>query len=796
MITKQSPSQFYPEFPIHETAVEFIEKPQESIEQHLWRRVCGYELAAIIRRKASQEDAAETVKNQKHMITTLLSALAPGQRAIFEYGGGKGRPFGMRVFGEMETSNEGEHLNLQEMVAASLNFGSAEYRFRKLGDFSDANSGEPMIHHVDIRPEGFTLRRSTSPVGFEEKQQSEVMAEAVVHLPEYLDAQRVSIPLVKLIQSAVHPLQLLITLEPIRLSPTDVVCLEQALKGGRSSHGSGYWSESLEGAASLWIRERQGFRLGCRIRSSLPVSVAFLNLLAREIFPVSNRVTFNVNSTDNEAVGATIDAKMDLDLSSCVPVSMSAPMLFPVPSDMSQHGVRGFYNPKVPTLPGNGILLGSISEHQESQEVRIGMAERNRHVYILGATGAGKSTLLFNSVMQDILNGEGVCLIDPHGDLYRDVLEAIPKNRARDVILFDPCNRESAPGLNLLECTGPFRDAQVNFVINEMCALLEKIYNMEVCGGPMFEQYFRSALQLVMSNPDKPSTLIDLSAVFEHRAYRESLINACGNPLLADFWGMAERVTGEPQLSNIAPYIVSKLNMFVHNALLRPIVGQTRSTIDFRQVMDKRKILLVNLARGALGEIDLKLLGMVLLTKLVCAAMTRMDLPPAKRTPFMVYVDEFQNFTTDASASLLSESRKFGLCLTLAHQNLSQLSVGKENDMVMQSLLGNVGSTVFFRLGAPDAEKLAIYAQPEFGREDLQSLPNYHAAARVLGADGPSLPFVFKTHPPMAAKQTRVAAQIRRNQIRYSTPIIEVEKAIIERRECIKRMSSPRPKPE
>jgi len=389
--------------------------------------------------------------------------------------------------------------------------------------------------------------------------------------------------------------------------------------------------------------------------------------------------------------------------------------------------------------------------------------------------------------MQDIRNGAGICLIDPHGDLYEQVLRAIPARRAKDVILLDPSERARAVGLNLLDCSGSHREMQMSFVINEIMALLDKLYDMRVCGGPMFEQYFRGALQLVMNDAAAPGTLVDVSAVFEYKAYRDSLIKKAGPSLLSDFWRMAERSGGEASLANIAPYIVSKLNAFVHNAMLRPIIGQTTSTIDFRQIMDDRRILLVNLSRGALGELGMKLLGTVILTKLLCSAMSRLDTPPHLRTPFHLIVDEFQHFTTDATASLLAESRKFGLCLTLAHQNLSQLSTHESKDHIVHSVLGNVGSIVLFRLGAPDAEKLAVYTKPGFGPEDLQTLPNFHSAARILTRSGPSAPFVFRTNPATRIRTSPTAQrQIAEARLRYTRATAEIEEEIRKRREDIR----------
>jgi DNA helicase HerA-like ATPase len=431
--------------------------------------------------------------------------------------------------------------------------------------------------------------------------------------------------------------------------------------------------------------------------------------------------------------------------------------------------------------------MGCVRDGHLEQKVRLWHTERSRHLYILGATGTGKSTLLYNLITQDIHRGEGACLVDPHGDLYRQVRDSIPSHRVDDVVLLDPSDREWAVGINLLECNGSHRDVQMNFLINELTKILDRLYDMRLVAGPIFEQFFRGALQLLMEDSNGQATLVDLPTVFENQKFRSAMVKRSNNPLLADFWKMAEETRGDHALANIGPYITSKLNLFVHNALIRPIIGQPRSTVDFRTLMDNRKILLVNLARGALGELDTRLLGMVVMTKLISAAMSRLDVACSHRKPFMVYVDEFQNFTTDATASLLSESRKFGICLTLANQNLEQLSAGKGQENLVHSVLGNVGSMVLFRLGAPDAEKLAIYTRPNFGPEDLQRLPNFHAASSLLTPTGPTESFVFQTYPASRRRaESAVTERMEKARQQYSTSTEAVEEDIRNRREAIR----------
>jgi hypothetical protein len=367
---------------------------------------------------------------------------------------------------------------------------------------------------------------------------------------------------------------------------------------------------------------------------------------------------------------------------------------------------------------------------------------------VLGATGTGKSTLLANMICQDIREGRGVCLIDPHGDLYDQIVESLPLSRAKDVVMFNPSQLDHAPGLNVLECTGPHRSIQVNMAINDLLKTFDRMYDMRAAGGPMFETYFRNALLLLLESGLPAVTLMELSLVFESKDYREFLLARCKHPSIVGFWrDIAEKTGGDSSLANIAPYITSKLNAFTCNALIRPIIGQAESTIDFREIMDRQGILLVKLPKGLLGEFDAQLLGSFVLSRIFSAAMGRASVPAHKRPPFHLYVDEFQNFVNDGVAFMLAEARKYGLNLTLANQNLSQLAANTGRQNLVDAVLGNVGSLIAFRVGPPDAEKLRLYTEPEFSALDLQGLPNYHAVGRIMTKRGPTRPFIFATLP-------------------------------------------------
>ena len=537
---------------------------------------------------------------------------------------------------------------------------------------------------------------------------------------------------------------------------------------------------ALEHHLKHWLLNPSGIELSCTVHSAERPPETLLAMLGKALFP-QQRFTWSIwqiGAESSAPVGEEESAA--LDLRRCIHASCDFPVLFPSAEQLADTGTRRCYPRPSAMLAPSGLRLGITSQ----EAVYLTHADRSRHTYILGATGSGKSTLVYHMITQDIAKGEGVCLIDPHGDLYREVLDAIPGNRAKDVVLFNPCDFEHAVGLNFLECTGPHPKAQMNLIVNEMIKIFDRLYDLRQTGGPMFEMYMRNALLLVMDN-DAPGTLMDVPRLFEDENYRNHLKRICQNSLAVRFWnGQAERAGGEAALANITPYVTSKLNQFTHNALLRPIIGQRKSTLDFRQIMDHRQILLVNLSKGLLGEFDSQLLGMLLIGKLFLAAMGRAGIPETRRIPFHGYIDEFQNFTTDAVAHLLSESRKFGIYLTLANQNMAQLHRGYGRDNLLETVLGNVGNLLFFRMGAADAERLVAYTRPEVGAQDLQYLPDFHAVARLLHHNSPLRPFVFQTLPKPPKRRITQATAIIRDCIldhrrHYTRPVSEVEREIM-----------------
>ncbi|HNX11035.1 MAG TPA: type IV secretion system DNA-binding domain-containing protein, partial [bacterium] len=351
-------------------------------------------------------------------------------------------------------------------------------------------------------------------------------------------------------------------------------------------------------------------------------------------------------------------------------------------------------------------------------DIRIKRVDRRRHAYIIGKSGTGKSVMLNNMAIQDIENGDGVCVMDPNGDLIEDILARIPPERAEDVIIFSPGDMERPLGLNLLEYDSRYPE-QKSFVINEMINIFDKLYDLKSTGGPMFEQYMRNALLLIMDDPETGSTLMEVPKVLADESFRRMKLSRCQNPTVVDFWRKeAEKAGGDAALANIVPYITSKLTPFVSNDMMRPIIGQQKSAFNLRDVMDKQKILLVELPKGAIGETNAYLLGMIIVGKILMAALSRTDMAPEDRKDFYLYIDEFQNFTTDSICQILSEARKYALCLTVAHQYIGQLNKNQDSK-IKDAIFGNVGTMISFRVGSEDAEFLVKDFGPVFNEYDL-----------------------------------------------------------------------------
>lgn len=425
-------------------------------------------------------------------------------------------------------------------------------------------------------------------------------------------------------------------------------------------------------------------------------------------------------------------------------------------------------------LPITGLALGYNMFRGQKADIWMQDEDRRRHLYIIGQTGTGKSVFLKNLIIQDIGQGKGVCVIDPHGDMVEDILQFVPRQRSQDVIYFNPGDIERPMGLNMLEYD-PRYPEQKTFIVNEILSIFDKLYNMSVAGGPMFEQYFRNATLLTMEDPESGNTMIEIQRVLTDKAFRDYKLSKTSNIVVKNFWTqIAEKAGGEASLKDIVPYIASKFDNFIANDIMRPIIAQQKSAFNFREVMDSQKILLVNLSKGRLGDINSSLIGLIIVGKLLMAALSRTDMDEEKRKDFYLYIDEFQNVTTDSIATILSEARKYRLDLIITHQFIGQLK-----EEIKKAVFGNVGSVINFRIGSDDAEFMAKQFKPVFAEQDLLNIDNYNCYVKLLINGTTSSPFSMKTFPP--AKGDKEIAEIIKeiSRTKYGRPRQEVEQEII-----------------
>ncbi len=441
------------------------------------------------------------------------------------------------------------------------------------------------------------------------------------------------------------------------------------------------------------------------------------------------------------------------------------------------HWLKARSAPPPPNLPSEGVILGESIYQGNKVTVRITKDDRRRHIYVIGQTGTGKTTLLKNIIAQDIKNGEGVCFIDPHGDVAQEILGLIPKERIEDVIYFNPGDTRRPIGLNILEYHKN-KPEEKTFIINTLIEIIAKIYNLELTGGPMFEQYLRNALLLLMDDPDWGYTLMDVSLVFSDEYFRHDLLSRCQNYPVIEFWKkQAERVRAEEwTIESMTTWVTSKLNPFTTNDYIRPIIAQSKSSINFREIMDNRKILIVNLAKGILGETSAYLLGMLIIAKILYAAYSRIDLPEEERKDFYLFIDEFQNFAFKSVASILAEARKYRLSLVVAHQYIKQLP-----EEIAAAVFGNVGTIIAFRVGPDDAEYLEKQYLPVFNKFDLLNIPNYNAYIKLLIHGYTSQGFNFRTLPPFPINREYINYIIEYSALKYGRPKEEIEKEIREK---------------
>lgn len=426
-------------------------------------------------------------------------------------------------------------------------------------------------------------------------------------------------------------------------------------------------------------------------------------------------------------------------------------------------------SPPLAQLARSGRRLGSLVAH-DRQPVLLGDEERFRHMYVSGQTGTGKSTLLLNLATQDILAGDGVAVIDPHGDLVEALLRRIPEDRVDDVVLIDPADPEAVVGVNLLEAETP---VQQNYIVSELCEMFYSLFDPMRQGiiGPRYESMLRQGAGLLLANPEQVSSFLDIATVFSDPAVRRHLVDRVRDPVLAEFWLGEMAATSDFHKSEVLGWFRSKFEVFRTSQLVRNVVGQGKSTFSFSEVLADRKILLVNLSKGLLGDYNSALLGHIVFSRLWLATLERASVAPSDRPDFHVYVDEFQNSTSASLPSVLSEARKFRLGLTLANQFFTQVP-----EATRDAIMGNVGSKVTLRIGPKDAQMFTEWLGRDVSPDHLTSLPNYVGIASLSNKGVPIDPLVMRTDEPSEDLGADRAELVRsRSRELWARPVAELE---------------------
>ncbi|MFH1611558.1 MAG: DUF87 domain-containing protein [Patescibacteria group bacterium] len=429
--------------------------------------------------------------------------------------------------------------------------------------------------------------------------------------------------------------------------------------------------------------------------------------------------------------------------------------------------------PAPPEIPTEGLHLGSNQYRGHKTEIYMNDEDRTRHMYILGKTGTGKSYFMRYLINQDIKNGKGVAVIDPHGDLVEYVIGTIPKERIDDVIYFNPSDTERPMGLNMLEAG---TQAEMDFAVQEMIAIFYSLFPPEMM-GPMFEHYMRNFMLTLMADPNYPGTISEIPKMIADKKFQDNWLARVKDPVVRSFWEDEMANTSDHTRSEMMGYLVSKVGRFVENEMMRNIIGQPRSAFNFRKIMDEGKILLVNLSKGKTGDVNGNLLGLIIVSKLQMAAFGRADIPESERKDFYLYIDEFQNFITPSIATILSEARKYRLNLILANQYMGQLVKDGKTE-IRDAILGNVGTTLISRIGPEDVEVLTKLYEPTLSGYDLMNNDKFTWNARLIVDMSQTKPFTLKA--ALAEKpNTKLAEALREvSRLTYGRPKELVEREI------------------
>lgn len=442
------------------------------------------------------------------------------------------------------------------------------------------------------------------------------------------------------------------------------------------------------------------------------------------------------------------------------------------------HWINAKRAPAPQQIPSEGLYLGKSIFRGITRPVYISESDRERHMYIIGRTGTGKTEFLKTMILQDMRANKGICVIDPH-DLAEELLGFVPPERAEDVVFFEPSDEQYPMGLNLLEARS---EQERHMATNAVIGMMYKLYDPHKTGiiGPRFEHAIRNAMLTVM-DAVPGGTFIEVVQALQRPEFVQEMLPRVKDPLVRRYWTDQIAQTSEFHKSEVLDYIVSKFGRFVTNKTIRNIIGQARGAFDFRKVMDEGKILIVNLSKGKLGEENSNFLGLVLVPRLLAAAMSRADVPESERRPFYLYVDEFQNFATPDFATILSEARKYKLNLTVANQFTSQM-----DDEVKNAVFGNVGTLISFRVGVADANYLQHEFSPTFNEADLLNIERFNVFIKTIVRNEPVPPFTMDLTKEITEEKKlynpRMAEAIKQlSRTRYGRDVRLVEDEIAKR---------------
>ena len=429
-------------------------------------------------------------------------------------------------------------------------------------------------------------------------------------------------------------------------------------------------------------------------------------------------------------------------------------------------------------IPTSGLYLGRSVFRGVDRPVYLSEDDRRKHMYIIGRTGTGKSELLKTLMLQDVLAGKGLCFIDPHGDAAEEMLQLIPPERAEDVIYFDPSDMARPFGLNMLEA---YTEQQKHFVVTSIIGLMYKLFDPNKTGiiGPRFEHGVRNAMLTAMSSPG--ATFVEVVRIMTDANFVKELLPKVTDPVVRRYWTDQIAQTTDFHKSEVLDYTVSKFGRFVTNKMMRNIIGQSQSSFNLRQVMDEGKILIMNLSKGRIGEDNSNFLGLILVPKILAAAMSRSDMPMERRRDFYLYVDEFQNFATDTFADILSEARKYRLNLIVANQFIGQIGEDLKN-----AVFGNVGTVIGFRVGVTDANYLQHEFSPTFTEADLVNIESPHVYIKTIVNGEPVVPFSLDTTKDMKKWKAMLNPQIGQaigelSRLKYGRDVVQVEADVVSR---------------